>query len=216
MREEAYFFYPIFACHIMNEGWASYWHARLLREADFLPADLYLSAIKSHSDVVRPFGSERQLALSVNPYHLGFSMWEAIIAKHGLSKARVICRDEDDTGFVRNYLDATLAEQLDLFVYEQRKDGETRIASRDLGAIHEALLAPKYNYGVPSITVTGVGKDGSLALNHDYLRDGRGLDLPLAEQVLDYVSRIWRRPVTLHTVDFRGVVRVLPARKLAS
>jgi stage V sporulation protein R len=33
VREEAFYFYPVHACQIMNEGWASYWHARLLREA---------------------------------------------------------------------------------------------------------------------------------------------------------------------------------------
>jgi stage V sporulation protein R len=65
------------------------------------------------------------------------------------------------------------------------------------------------------VSVTRVGADGSLDLHHDYLRDGRGLELQAAEKVLDYVQRVWRRPVTLHTVDFRGVVRVLPARKPA-
>ncbi len=38
VREESFYFYPVFATQIMNEGWASYWHARLLREADFVPA----------------------------------------------------------------------------------------------------------------------------------------------------------------------------------
>jgi stage V sporulation protein R len=215
VREEAFYFYPIFACQIMNEGWASYWHARLLREADFLPHDLYLSAIKSHSDVVRPFASREQLALTLNPYHLGFSMWEAIIERHGMERARAICREEDDFGFVRNYLDEALAAKLDLFVFEARKDGDTRIANRDICAIREAILAPKYNYGVPSITVQQVGADGSLDLRHDYLRDGRGLELAEAERVLEYVGRVWRRPVTMHTVDFRGVVRVLPTRKVS-
>ena len=28
VREESFYFYPVFACQIMNEGWASYWHAR--------------------------------------------------------------------------------------------------------------------------------------------------------------------------------------------
>jgi stage V sporulation protein R len=65
------------------------------------------------------------------------------------------------------------------------------------------------------VFVKQVGDDGSLDLTHDYLRDGRGLDLLQAEKVIDYVGRVWRRPVSLHTVDFRGVVRVLPARKPA-
>jgi stage V sporulation protein R len=213
VREEAYYFHPIFSCQIMNEGWASYWHARLLREATFLPPDLYLAAIKSHSDVVRPFACGRQLALSLNPYHLGFSMWEHIIERHGIEHARQVCREEDDFGFIRNYLDADLAGQLDLFVYETRKDGETKVVSRDIHAIREAILAPKFNFGAPCVAATRVGPDGSLEMRHDYLRDGRGLELAQAERVLDYVTRVWRRPVTLHTVDFRGVVRILPPKK---
>ena len=213
VREEAFYFHPIHACQIMNEGWASYWHARLLREADFLPPELYLSAIKAHSDVVRPFAGGEHLALSLNPYHLGFSMWEHIIERHGIDKARQICREEDDCGFIRNYLDRELADQLDLFVYQSRKDGATNIVSRDLPAIREAILAPKFNFGAPCVTVGKVGADFSLELRHDYLRDGRGLDLAQAERVVEYVAAIWRRPVSLHTVDFRGVTRVLPVRR---
>ena len=72
----------------MNEGWASYWHARLLREADFMPQNEYLDAIKSHSDVVRPHAAGQQASLGINPYHLGFSLWESIIEQHGHRAAR--------------------------------------------------------------------------------------------------------------------------------
>ncbi len=81
VREESFYFYPVFATQIMNEGWASYWHARLLREADFVPQQAYVDAIKCHSDVVRPIAAEAQVALSINPYHLGFAMWEKIVAR---------------------------------------------------------------------------------------------------------------------------------------
>ena len=209
VREESFYFYPVHACQIMNEGWASYWHARLLREAEFLPHALYLQALAAHSDVVRPYAGEQQLALAVNPYHLGFCMWDRIVERRGLEEARRICAEEDDFGFIRNHLDAELAEQLDLFTYQLRKDGETRVLSRDLHDVKEAILAPKYNYGAPRIAAERVQDDGSLILRHDHASDGRGLDLAQAEQVLDYVARIWRRPVSLHTVDFRGVGRVL-------
>jgi stage V sporulation protein R len=213
VREESFYFYPVFACQIMNEGWASYWHARLLREAEFLPQDLYLSAIKAHSDVVRPFAAERQLSLSINPYHLGFSMWENIIEKHGIEQARRICREEDDFSFVRNYLDEELAEKLDLFVYEAHGDGEIRIADRDIHAIREAILAPKFNYGAPRIAATAVHQDGSLELTHDYQSDGRGLDMARADRVVEYLSRVWRRPITLHTIDDRGYTRDIVSKK---
>ena len=212
VREESFYFYPVFACQIMNEGWASYWHARLLREADFLPQDMYVSAIKAHSDVVRPHASERSLALAINPYHLGFTIWERIVDKQGLEAARRICAEEDDFGFVRNHLDAELADELDLFVYEANSNGEVKIETRDIHAVREAILAPKFNFGSPRIAATNVDLDGSLTLVHDHQSDGRGLDVPRAERVLDYMVRIWRRPITLHTVDERNASRVLSVR----
>ena len=204
VREESFYFYPVFACQIMNEGWASYWHARLLREAAFLPHELYLSAIKIHSDVVSAYASDEQTALAVNPYHLGFQMWENIIEKEGIARARSILRDEDDFGFVRNYLDRELAEKLGLFVYEARRDGEITVASRDINAVREAILAPKFNYGSPRIAVSELAADGSLTLVHDHHADGRGLDAARARKVVEYIRRVWRRPVRLHTIDSDG------------
>jgi stage V sporulation protein R len=214
VREESFYFYPVFACQIMNEGWASYWHARLLREAEFLPHDLYLSAIKAHSDVVRPYAAEAQLALAVNPYHLGFSMWEHIIETRGLDEARRICREEDDFGFIRNYLDHELIQKLELFAYEQREDGGIKISDNNDQVVREAILAPKFNYGAPRVAATHLHQDGSLELTHDYANDGRGLDVKRAEQVLDYIARVWRRPVTLNTVGDSGNTRILTNRKL--
>lgn len=216
VRQESFYFYPVFACQIMNEGWASYWHARLLREADFLPDELYLSAIKSHSDVVRPYAADNQLALAINPYHLGFAMWERIIAEQGLEVARQICRDEDDFGFIRNYLTADLAEELQLFVYESQENGDVKIRNRDIHALHEAILAPKFNYGAPRIAVTLLHPDGRLELTHDFESDGRGLDSARAERVLDYLGRLWRRPLILHTVNDAGALRELGATGLMS
>lgn len=209
VREESFYFYPVFACQIMNEGWASYWHAQLLREADFLPPDLYLAAIKAHSDVVRPFASDHQLALSVNPYHLGFSIWEDIIERHGLDKAHRICREEDDFGFIRNHLTQYLADKLDLFVYEADHEGGIRIADKDIHAIREAILAPRFNYGAPRVAVKAMHADGRLELVHDVAEDGRGLDLPRAERVVNYIAKVWRRPVILHTLGTNGQAKVL-------
>jgi hypothetical protein len=46
--------------------------------------------------------------------------------------------------------------------------------------------------------------------------DGRNLDLNQAERVLGYLAKIWRRPIALQTVDFRGVARTLTAATPAS
>jgi stage V sporulation protein R len=100
-------------------------------------------------------------------------MWENIIEKEGIARARAILRDEDDFGFVRNYLDRELAEKLGLFVYEARRDGEITVASRDINAVREAILAPKFNYGSPRIAVSELAPDGSLTLLHDPCRRPR-------------------------------------------
>ncbi len=204
VRSESLYFYPVFACQIMNEGWASYWHARLLREADFLPQPLYLSAIKAHSDVVRPYAADQQAALAVNPYHLGFTLWESIVEKQGLERAREVMRDEDDFGFIRNHLDEALAEQSGLFVYEAAPNDEVKVVTRDLAAVREAILAPKFNYGAPRVAASELKNDGSLTLTHDHASDGRGLDTVRARKVLEYVRRVWRRPVRLVTANDRN------------
>ncbi len=204
VRAESLYFYPVFACQIMNEGWASYWHARLLREAEFLPQPTYLAAIKAHSDVVRPFASGEQTALAINPYHLGFTLWERIVERHGIERAREVMRDEDDFGFIRNWLDRELAEKLELFVFEVRQGDEIRVANRDLEAVREAILAPKFNFGAPRVAAVEIKSDGGLILAHEHASDGRGLDAARAKKVLEYTRRAWRRPVRLHTVNERG------------
>lgn len=204
VREESFYFYPVFATQIMNEGWASYWHARLLREADFLPQNAYVDAIKCHSDVVRPHGQDQQIALSVNPYHLGFSLWEKIIEKDGMDAARRIMEADDDFSFVRNHLDADLAQELNLFRYRAESNGKIEVVESDISTLHESLLAPKYNFGAPAVAATHIRVDGTLELVHDHKIDGRGLDVERGRKVLEYLGRVWRRPVILTTVDEQG------------
>jgi len=204
VREESFYFYPVFATQIMNEGWASYWHARLLREADFIPQQAYLDAIKCHSDVVRPIAADQQVSLSINPYHLGFSMWEKIIETEGLDAARTIMQQDDDFGFVRNHLTRELADELGMFRYNARSDGQVKVLEHDLTALHESVIHHKYNFGAPSVAAKHVRVDGTLELAHDHTVDGRGLDLERSRRVLEYVHKVWRRPVILHTVDPQG------------
>ena len=211
VREESFYFYPVFACQIMNEGWASYWHARLLREADFIPHNEYLDAIKTHSDVVRPHAADKQASLSINPYHLGFCMWEHIIDTYGLEKAFEIRAQDDDFSFVRNYLTPELAEELKLFRYKASGDGAIEVVERDINALRDAILSPRYNFGAPAVLARQVEPDGSLHLVHEHGSDGSGLDLKRAGKVLDYLHRVWRRPVKLDTVDSRGTGQTLEA-----
>jgi stage V sporulation protein R len=201
VRAESFYFYPVYATQTMNEGWASYWHARLLREADFIPQDTYLDAIKCHSDVVRPVAAEEQIALAVNPYHLGFTLWEEIIKQGGIDAARQIMREDDDFSFLRNNLTRELAADMGLFRYKKQSNGPVKVLAEDIDELRETLLHDKYNFGAPRVSVAEVRSDGTLVLEHNSDIDKRGLDTDCARKVLDYVTHVWRRPVVLRTVD---------------
>jgi stage V sporulation protein R len=211
VREESFYFQPVHATQIMNEGWASYWHARLLREADFLPQAAYVDAIKCHSDVVRPIAGGEKVALGINPYHLGFSMWEDIVEREGMDAARRIMQEDDDVSFVHNHLNAELAAKLQLFRFEADTSGSVKVLKTDLDALHEVIVGPKYNFGAPSVSASHVHVDGTLELTHDHKVDGRGIDVERAKRVLGYIERVWRRPIILHTVDSHGAAFDLSA-----
>ena len=209
VREESYYFYPVFACQIMNEGWACHWHAKLLREAEFMSQGDYLDAIKTHSDVVRPHASGRQVSLAPNPYHVGFCIWERIFEEQGPEAAFAIREQDDDFSFIRNYLTEDLAKELDLFQYVAKKDGSVDVVDTNIHELREAILSSKFNFGAPTVLASNVDVDGTLQLKHDHETDGRGLDLKRTEKVLEYVQRVWRRTVKLDTIDARGAPRTL-------
>ena len=65
------YFIPQIETKIMNEGWASFFHKRIL-DALQLPQELHLEFLVRHNQVVRPIPG------SLNPYHLGLKLWEDI------------------------------------------------------------------------------------------------------------------------------------------
>jgi stage V sporulation protein R len=201
VREESFYFYPVFATQIMNEGWASYWHARLLRESDFIPQEAYVDAIKCHSDVVRPIAAGEKSALAVNPYHLGFTLWEEIVKRAGIDEALRIRREDDDFSFLRNHLTREIATDMGLFSYQKQQNGQVKVVGGEIEALREGLLSDKYNFGAPRVSVVEMRSDGTLILEHDTKLDGRGLDVERAGKVLQYVKSVWRRPVLLKTLD---------------
>ena len=213
VREESFYFYPVFATQIMNEGWASYWHARLLREADFVPQQAYVDAIKCHSDVVRPIAADAAgRAEHQSRITSASRCGRRSSRRQGLDAARRIMEQDDDFGFVRNHLTRELAEELGLFRYNARSDGQVKVLEPDLdGAARGACSRPKYNFGAPVVSAAHVRNDGTLELTHDSSVDGRGLDLERSRKVLDYLHRVWRRPIVLTTVNQAGSTLELTA-----
>ena len=140
---------------------------------------------------------------------MGFSIWESIVAEHGIERAFQIRAEDDDFSFIRNHLTQELAAELKLFRYEKSVDGGVRVLEHDIDALRETVLAPKYNFGAPAVLAKHVAHDGSLTIQHEHATDGRGLDLDRAERVLDYLHKVWRRPIKLETIDANGQPRML-------
>lgn len=227
IREESYYFYPQFNTKIINEGWASYWHAELFHLYDGVVPDEMIDFARLHAGVVNP-GAR----FSVNPYYLGYTIlvdiekrWNQMHAARetpitGRDKLFEVRRTEDDLSFLRNYLTVELVQRLNLFAYGSNcthppgqqclQCQNVVITSRERDMVVEALLAPRYNYGVPRIVVQEV-VNNTLCLEH-LDRASTYLDRQYATNTLTYITELWKQPVHLLTSDERGQDTTLTAR----
>ncbi|MEE8291193.1 MAG: SpoVR family protein [Candidatus Tectomicrobia bacterium] len=227
IREESYYFYPQFCTKIINEGWASYWHAELFHQYDRVSPDEMIEFASLHASVVNPGGRG-----SINPYYLGYSIlidiekrWDSMHASGetaltGRQKLFEVRRTEDDMSFLRNYLTVELVEKLALFAYGtpcthppgQRcpRCQDIVITSREHEAVLDALLTPRYNYGVPYIAITDV-VNNVLYLKHVNC-DVSYLDRSYANQTLAYMTELWQHPAHLLTNDEHGKEVTLTAK----
>lgn len=193
VRAEAYYFLPQIETKIMNEGWASYWHYTFLRQLE-LPQRLHLEFLQRHNLVVRPFDGK------INPYFVGFKMFDHLLREYGLERALAIRAEDRDESFLRRYLTRELCAEMHLFAYESR--GQAVVVSdvsdeEGWKAVRDILANSVGMSGIPTITVSGID-GGVLQLLHAF--DGRELELQYAAQTLQYVSTLWGGPVTLQTI----------------
>ncbi len=210
--EEAKYFIPMMETKIMNEGWASYWHKKIV-ESLALEQGLHLEFIVRHNQVIRPIPGQ------LNPYHLGFRIWEDLYrrytdptpeeikrdgapAKSGLEKLFEAREVERDTSFIRRYLTEELMRDMDLFEYQARgSDLVVDKVSDPEGwrEVKETLIRNVGTNGIPVIKVEDAdfGHNHTLYLKHHH--DGRDLHLEYAEKTLGYLQRLWGRECVLET-----------------
>ena len=212
VHEEALYFLPQIQTKIMNEGWATYWHWQIMDSLE-LPQDLHLEFLVRHNQLVQPIAGD------INPYHLGFKLWQdirrrcdaptpqeimadAAPAKDGLTTIFEVREVDRDVSFLRRHLTEELVRELGLFQYAKKDEAlvVTKVADdENWQEIKETLLR---NVGMGSIPVIRVidadhGWSGELLLRHEH--DGRDLNLEYAEKTLAYLHRLWGRCVVLET-----------------
>lgn len=194
VKRETQYFMPQIETKIMNEGWASYWHYNTLKSLE-LPEGLHFEFLKRHNDVVAP------MLGGLNPYYLGFKMFEDIEKRFGKDKIFEVRELERDNSFIRKYLTRELCEELNLFQYA-RKSFEIvveEVSDEDGWKKIKDYLADTSGIGmIPYIRVINLNRrDATLTLEHVF--DGRELELAYAKETLKYIFDLWGYKVILKT-----------------
>ncbi|MBI2055965.1 MAG: SpoVR family protein [Candidatus Sungbacteria bacterium] len=211
-HEREQYFIPQIETKIMNEGWASYWHYKILKSLD-LPQELHIEFMVHHNQVVRPFPR------GINPYFLGFKLWEDIVRRHdeptleeiekygkplesGMQAIFTAREADRDVSFLRRFLTEEMMREMDMFEYEKKDDKMviSKVSDKDSWReVKETLLK---NVGMGTIPVIKVcdadyGHNRVLLLRHDH--EGRDLQMEYAERTLEHLHRLWGREVVLET-----------------
>ena len=220
VRDEAYYFAPQRMTKIMNEGWASYWHAKLMTEEICDDSEI-IDFAATHS------GTMATSPTSLNPYKLGIELFRDIEerwnkGRFGLEYERCDSMQEkrlwdkalglgrekifqvrkiyNDVMFVDEFLTPEFCAEQKLFTfgYNQKQDS-WEIKTREFFKVKEQLLGQLTNFGQPVIYVEdGNYKNrGELLLWHKC--DGQDLKDDFARETLKNLAQVWTRTVHIRT-----------------
>ena len=221
VREEAYYFAPQAMTKIMNEGWASYWHSKIMTQKALTDAE-----VVDYAD--RHSGTLGTRPGQINPYKLGIELFRDIEDRWnrgkfgkeweeeedyetkrnwdtgaGLGREKIfeVRRIYNDVTFIDTFMNEEFCEAQKLFVYRVNpQTGQTEIADRDWRKVKNELLFALTNRGQPVIEVVDGNHRtrGELYLVHRW--EGVDLRLDYAEETLKNLHRVWRRPVHIETI----------------
>jgi stage V sporulation protein R len=233
VRKVAQYFYPQRQTQVMNEGWATFWHHKLLNtmyDDGYLTDGVMIEWLTSHTNVIYqpPVGHKAYTGL--NPYALGFAMYtdikricEApddedrswfpdIAGKPWLPVLDHAMRNFKDESFIGQYLSPKLMRELRLFAItddEKRSELEVSAIHDEAGykRVREAL-SHQYDLGSrePNIQVWNVNLRGDRSLT---LRHFQHNDRPLhdsGQEVMKHVARLWGFGVHLESTNAKGDV----------
>jgi stage V sporulation protein R len=226
IRDESYYFAPQRMTKIMNEGWASYWHSKLMTE-HLLP--LHPCETVDYCDfnagILRPWGN------TINPYRFGVRLlrdiedrwdkgkfgpdWESCRdmeqrrkwdKKLGLGLEEVIraMLTHNDLTFIYHYLTPDFCAENKLHVNRVDSDGEAHVSSEDFEKVRAMITRSLTNMGQPMLSVINANhaNRGELVVLHNF--DGQALDMEYAKATCKNLKELWTRPVHVLTQNEKG------------
>ena len=195
VEDNSKYFIPQALTKIMNEGWACTIHQMIINKME-IPDQYHLPFLKLHNQVVRPHLAK------INPYHLGFELFQKIIKEQGFEEAKLVRETHNDLTFLRNYIDEEFVREQNLFTYSFKKQHKYNTID-DIGDnlgwqnIRNELIRNVGLGRVPIIYVDNLSSSFTLTLVHEH--DGRDLDLKYAQKVFEYIQKLWGDEVKLIT-----------------
>jgi stage V sporulation protein R len=221
VRDEAYYFAPQGMTKTMNEGWASYWHSKLMTEKILNDSEI-IDFADHHSGTVamNPQG--------YNPYKVGIELmrdiedrwnkgrfgrdWEECDdireRKHwdkklGLGREKIfeVRKIYNDVTFIDEFLTEEFCVKNKLFVYKfNKRTNQFEIDTKDFKAIKAKLLFHMTNFGQPIIKVLDGNFEnrGELLIGHMW--EGIDMQPDYLNETLKNLFFIWGRPVNIATV----------------
>ena len=220
VRDEAYYFAPQGQTKIMNEGWASYWHSKILTERALKDSEI-VDFCDHHAGVMAMQPGR------INPYKIGVELYRDIedrwnrgkfgkdyddcddlVAKArwdrklGLGRQKIfeVRRVCNDITFIDEFLTEEFADRLKLYTYAfNRRTNQYEIADRDYRKVKEKLLFQLTNLGQPFVYVMdgNFQNKGELLLWHKH--QGLDLDVRWSRETMRSLNEIWKRPVNVET-----------------
>jgi stage V sporulation protein R len=220
VRDEAYYFVPQMQTKIMNEGWASYWHSRIMTEKALRDSEI-IDFADHHA------GTMAMAPGRINPYKIGIELLRDIedrwnrgaygkdyddcenmqekakwnkntgLGRQKIFEVRRVC---NDITFIDEYLTEDFCERFKLYTYAfNRRTNQYEIADRDFKKVKDKLLFQITNLGQPFIYVTdgNFGNKGELLLWHKH--QGLDLDVRWSRETMRSISEIWKRPINVET-----------------
>ncbi len=220
VRDEAYYFAPQGQTKIMNEGWASYWHSKMMTQKALKDSEV-IDFADHHA------GTMAMQPGRINPYKVGIELFRDIedrwnrgkfgkdyeqcddmVAKAkwdlklGLGRQKIfeVRRVCNDVTFIDEYLTEEFVDRFKLYTYNfNRRTNQYEIAERDFKKVKEKLLFQLTNMGQPFVYVTdgNFQNKGELLLWHRH--QGLDLDGRWSRETMRSLCEIWKRPVNVET-----------------
>ena len=221
IRDEAYYFAPQGMTKIMNEGWASYWHSKMMTQNIMTDSEV-IDFADAHS------GTMAMSPNGFNPYKVGIELFRDIEERwnkgqygkewnecddlkakanwdkklgEGRDKIFQVRRNYNDITFIDEFLTEDFCVQNKMFVYKfNKRTGRYEVDTRDFPLIKKQLLFQLTNFGQPIIQVENANFENRGELLMAHLYEGIEMQPDYMRETLKNVQWIWTRPVNLATV----------------